>query len=152
MNFPALLGTFLFVTINVVGQSSSNVMWSIKSERVSDHEIRLLMDADVRPGWHLYSQHLEEGGPQPTEFVFSPSADFQIMSIQEKGNAQTYFDKLYEMEITWYKGKVEFLITLQTKKTKVDVEGHITYMTCNVSSCVPERYPFSIPLDLKLRP
>ncbi len=112
------------------------------------HEARLVITAWIQPGWHLYSQHLKEGGPQPTRISLLPNELFTISSFTEHGEPHTYYDDIYEMDITWYSDKVDFVGHLSLSEPVKQLTGRIEYMTCDLHMCVPEKADIIIPVDL----
>ncbi len=129
------------------GQGSSTVRWQFSAQRVSPHEDILMLKASVLPGWHLYSQHLPEGGPAPTRITFDAMEGYQLKdTTAEKGEAVTFYDKTYEMEITWYSGSVTFLQRVLVDHRPISIRGRIEYMTCNTQVCQVFRQPFVIAL------
>lgn len=137
-----LLAFCLAATSVCCGQPST-VRWQHSIETVSPHESVLVFKATVMPGWHLYSQHLPEGGPAPTRFSFEPAKDYQINdSTQEQGAAVTFHDDTYDMQITWYSGSVTFRQRVLVAHRPVTVRGRVAYMTCNTQVCRVFEEPF----------
>src|SRR5690606_6992520 len=100
--------------------------------------------AHLAPGWHLYSQHMKEGGPIPTAFKFSSSDEFELIGgAVEQGKAEKFHDDIYEMEIVWYSDSVLFLQQLALNKQKVTVSGTINYMICNSQMCLLQEKHFN---------
>lgn len=109
-NLIAIVFTLTFFSNVSYGQGTPAVNWNFKVEQLSKHELILSITANIAPGWHLYSQHLKEGGPQPTRFRFLPSDEYiPAGQANEKGNQTKFYDEIYEMEITWYTETVSFL-------------------------------------------
>lgn len=55
---------FSFSSI-VYAQTETPVTWSSSFEKINETEYDLILTAAIIPGWHLYSQHTEEGGSLP---------------------------------------------------------------------------------------
>jgi hypothetical protein len=142
-----ILAFCLAATGMCVGQDTATVRWQFSAQPVSPHEHLLVLKASVMPGWHLYSQHLPEGGPAPTRIYFDASEAYQLKdSTIEKGEAVTFYDRTYEMEITWYTGSVSFMQRVLADHRPLIIRGHIEYMTCNTEVCQVFRQPFAITL------
>ena len=58
-----LLFSTLFLTLGLQAQMVDPVKWDTQVEQVSKEEYKLIFTADLDPGWMLYSQHTEDGGP-----------------------------------------------------------------------------------------
>lgn len=128
-------------------QGSPTVRWQFSAQNISPHEDVLVLKASVLPGWHLYSQHLREGGPAPTRIEFVPDEHYQLKdATQEAGDAVTFYDRTYDMEITWYSGSVTFLQHVLVAERPLTIRGNIEYMTCNTQVCQVFRQPFAIAL------
>lgn len=131
-------------------QGSAPVYWHFKVRQLPKHQVMVAITADLAPGWHLYSQHLKEGGPQPTRFSFRQSEDYMpVDETLEKGNPEKYYDDIYEMDITWYSGSVTFLQKFSMNEPVTTIKGHVAYMTCNDQLCVPAQTEFDIPITTK---
>lgn len=137
---------FCMATIGMgFSQGQSIVRWQFSSQTISPHEEVLLLKASVLPGWHLYSQHMPEGGPAPTRIQFMPDVSYQLKdSTREQGEAITFYDKTYEMDITWYSGSVTFLQRVLVDHRPLTIRGNIEYMTCNGEVCQMFRQPFAV--------
>ena len=53
---------FLFIAFSSPAQILDPVKWSFSFQKVSSDEADLLITAKIEPGWHVYSQFIEEGG------------------------------------------------------------------------------------------
>jgi hypothetical protein len=122
------------------------VTWLISFDSVATDQGVLTCSAKILPGWHLYSQHIREGGPMPTKFVYSQDGYKTIGQTSEKGKRTTYHDELYDMEVVWYSEEVIFTQRVQKFKPKTFVKGTIDYMVCNGEVCMPGRKAFSVPI------
>ena len=150
-----LCGAFLILSLKLgFGQGTQPVRWHFQSEPAANQEISLTLTASVAPGWHMYSQFMEEGGPMPTRLSFDRSDDFILAGkTEEKGYPVKFHDDTYEMEITWYAGEVSFLQRIRLIQPVAAVNGTVEYMACNDHICVPRKQDFSIViLPLKKSP
>lgn len=129
-------------------QQGRNVSWSTTIEKISLHEAKLVITARIQPEWHLYSQHLKEGGPQPTRITLLPDNRYVFSGFVEQGKSHTYYDDLYEMDVTWYSDKVDFVGNLKLSEPIIQLNGMVEYMTCNLHTCVPEKTNLTIEVDL----
>ena len=114
------------------------VHWSYKSEKVSDKEFDLVITAKIDRGWHVYSQFIEEGGPIPTSFKFSPSSNYKLKGkVTENPKAISAFDKNFDMQIAWHKDKVDFRQRIVLDVPETTVTGVLEFMVCNDQKCLP---------------
>ena len=146
-----LLVLFLvFAAYNVQAQILEPVKWSFSSKKVSDKEANLIITAKINAGWHVYSQFIEEGGPIPTSFKFTPSGDYRLSGkVAEFPKAVSAFDKNFDMQIAWHEKEVIFTQKIILNKPKTTVSGVLEFMVCNDEKCLPPtEVEFTIPVDL----
>lgn len=149
--------TILFLLINAYpftgsGQANQTVQWRITVDTVHHTETVLRITADIAPGWHLYSQFLEEGGPVPTRFTFEHTTGLMLLGTpEEKGKAFRFHDDVYDMEITWYSDTVDFLQKLRVTEATGSMQCTVEYMTCNAHICVPDSREFIIEIPKRTR-
>ncbi|HEY0899412.1 MAG TPA: cytochrome c biogenesis protein CcdA [Sphingobacteriaceae bacterium] len=126
------------------------VEWSYSSKKVSDSEAELIIKATIEPGWHVYSQFIEEGGPIPTSFKFNPSKDYVLSGkVTESPKATVAFDKNFNMQIAWHADEVTFKQRIKLKAPKTMVTGTLEFMVCDDERCLPPtEVEFKIPVDL----
>jgi hypothetical protein len=137
---PALILIFIF---DARGQGEP-VKWECSSF-ADRNEVMLRLTVYLAPGWKVYSQFLEEGGPMPTRVRFHEPLHFELIGrTEEKGRAVTYHDSIYDMEVTWYSGSVSFLQRLQVLHPGATVAGVVEYLVCNDETCIPKRHEFSL--------
>lgn len=120
------------------------VQWKISIDSSSGNVRYITFDASVSPGWHLYSQYIEEGGPIPTSFSFNENLFAAIGKATENGKRVTFYDEIYGMNVSWYSERATFVQTIEIEKTISSVSGFIDYMACNGEVCVPSKKSFSI--------
>lgn len=128
-------------------QGQRPVSWSCQWNNTSNNEGNLVVTASLQAGWHVYSQHLDEGGPIPTRLNIVKADDFKLIGQpQEKGSAYTYYDSLYEMNITWYSYEVGFLQKVRLEKSSATIRCEVVFMVCNDNECIPMREKLTIPV------
>lgn len=114
------------------------VKWSFTSEKLSDKDYNLVITAKIEKGWHLYSQFIEDGGPIPTSFKFTPSADYKLSGkVTESPKAVTAFDKNFNMEIAWHQDQVVFKQAVSLNVPKTRIKGVLEFMVCDDQRCLP---------------
>ena len=65
-----LLALIFFLPSLLFSQIFNPVEWSFSQEDLGDSEYNLLFEANIEDGWYVYSQHVGDDGPIPTEFTF----------------------------------------------------------------------------------
>ncbi len=105
--------------------------------------------ADIETGWYLYSQHLEDGGPIPTQIAFN-AGNYDLRGGASESGAITKegMDKLFGINITKFGDQALFKQNLYSKDLNEKITGTLEYMSCNDVQCTrPLRTEFKI--DLK---
>jgi len=124
------------------------VSWKFNAENITDKEATIVITATIEPGWHVYSQFIEEGGPIPTSFTFEGTGFTKLGGVAEKPKAISAFDPNFNMQIAWHKDQVKFSQKIKLTQPKVTVKGMLEFMVCNDTHCLPpEEVPFSVQVD-----
>ncbi len=143
---------FLMLTICVSNTMFAQVFepvdWSFSSESIGNNQYELSFQATIDSGWYVYAQDLPPDGPVPTSFNFETPGIKQVGKIREIGKVKKGFDPIFEMEISKYANKVNFIATIEADKAPGKAEGYLTFMTCNDERCLPpEDVDFSFTLE-----
>lgn len=141
---------FLLACINFFASAQiyDPVSWKFGAENISDKEATLVITANIEPGWHVYSQFIEEGGPIPTSFKFQEDGFRRVGSVTESPKAISAFDPNFNMQIAWHKNQVRFSQKIKLLRPNIEVKGTLEFMVCNDTNCLPpEEVPFSISVN-----
>ncbi len=124
------------------------VSWQFSVELISGQEYRLRAEAQVDPGWFIYSQHLEEGGPVPTAFTFETQQGVELIGeTEETGDKKEGYDDIFGMKVIKYSKQVTFTQKVKLKARRGKVAGFVTFMTCDDERCLPPR---DVPFELSI--
>lgn len=124
------------------------IHWRFSLERAGEGRAEFTAEAALAPGWHLYSQHQEEDGPLPTRFRFDDSELYTLTEpMTEHGEATTFFDEVFEVNVTWFETRVVFRQKLLTGAQQGTISGFVEYMVCNKFTCIPGRQTFDVALS-----
>ena len=142
---------FLIVPLGIqmsfcMAQPAQPVKWLFKSGAAEGPEVTLTFTAAILPGWHLYSQLIEEGGPFPTRFSFEPNRAYEhIGKVTESGKPFKFFDNNFMIDIIWYSDSVTFSQRIRLNQGFTTVRGKVEFMVCNSHMCLPaDEMEFSI--------
>src|SRR5690606_3670412 len=69
----------LMAAIGVSAQILQPVKWQFGAKKINNEEAVVFIKAAIDEGWHIYSQHVEEGGPVKTTISFTPSNDYSLV-------------------------------------------------------------------------
>ena len=140
---------FTLISLNVSAQIFAPVEWEFSQKQLSDTEIELQFKASIEDHWHLYSQHIEDDGPVPTEFTFTTTDGFELVGNMQEGEPLEEFDPNFDMILKYFGNEAIF-----TQKVKVisatdfKVDGNVYFMVCDEAQCLPpEEVEFSF--DIK---
>ncbi|MEY3678022.1 MAG: hypothetical protein RI924_163 [Bacteroidota bacterium] len=139
----------VFKSLILTAQIEEPVKWSFTAQKLSDTEANLLIKAKIDKGWHLYSQFIEEGGPIPTSFKFTPSADYELVGkVSEIPQAVKAYDPNFAMQIAWHQDAVTFTQKIKLKNPNTTIKGVLEFMVCNDKKCLPPtEVPFNIAVE-----
>lgn len=139
----------LFVLCLVLGQSAKAqvlepVKWQFATKKINDSEAVVLIKADIEEGWHVYSQHVKEGGPLPTSVVFAKSNDYILKGKLLEPKPIVHFEEIFKMDVAFFENQVVFQQTIKLNKPTAVVKGTVRYMVCDDTSCVQDEKSFAI--------
>ena len=121
------------------------VNWSWTVDYPDSEESTITFKADIREGWYVYSQFVDEGGPLPTEIEFEGNNKVEkVKQAEESGNRKEAFDKIFGMNVIKYEDELVLTQPIKISDPGEKVEGYISYMTCNDDKCIPKDYEFVI--------
>ena len=125
------------------------VKWSLEVQPQDDGTQALAIKAKIDEGWYVYSQHIEEDGPEPTSVEFDEDPNVEVMGKAEEVSDYKVsgFDKVFEINVTKYKKEVTFLQKLKVADANKPVKGLVYFMTCDDSKCLP---PTEVPFNVNL--
>lgn len=117
----------------VTAQAPSPVSWSTEVEKTSGNGWNLKLTATMQPGWYIYSQYMDEGGPVPTVVTFSGHPQVALQdSVREVGVLKSAYEDVFMMETHYYREQVTFVQSMQVKgRLPVTVKGTVSYMVCD---------------------
>jgi thiol:disulfide interchange protein DsbD len=143
-----LLFLVLFSAVAVQAQIQTPVKWEFKTKLTGANTAELQFVASIAKGWHLYSQHLPEGGPMPTEFTFEKLNGVQLIGTSTEPTPVEIFDEMFKMKVKYFDNSVTFVQKIKLVGDKpVQVSGSISYQACNDESCIPgdSEFSFNVP-------
>ena len=129
------------------GQIEKPVTWSYGAKKTGPNEAVLFFKATIDDGWHVYSQHVKEGGPVPTKSTFTASKDYALDGPTTEPQPIKRMEKVFNMEVGFFVNTVIFQQKIKLKAGQTKINGQLEFMTCNDMQCLPpEDIDFSIPV------
>lgn len=142
--FIAVLAVLL-VAHGASAQILTPVKWDYGAKKINDTEAVVFMRAKMDEGWHIYSQHVEDGGPIKTSFTFVESKDYAVVGNTAEPNPKTKYEEVFGMDVSYFDDEVVFQQRVKLAKGQAVVRGTLEYMACDANSCLPpEEVEFAI--------
>ena len=134
----------VFSALAVHAQIIEPVKWEFKTKVTGNNTAELQFNATIKRGWHLYSQHLPDGGPMPTEFKFEKLNGVQLIGSTSEPTPLEVFDEMFKMKVKYFDNSVTFVQKIKLSGDRpVLVSGILSYQACNDESCIPGESEFS---------
>jgi hypothetical protein len=147
--FTFLTGIHLLGPLNCISQETAPINWQFSSDKKGKDGFEIHLKATVKKPWHTYSQTTPEGGPFPTKITFdkNPLVD-PSGPLLEKGVLKTVHDPVFEVDVKYFEGNVDFVQMVRKKGTaKTSIRGTVEFMVCNDEQCLP---PKTIAFNIQL--
>jgi thiol:disulfide interchange protein len=127
----------LFITSSLLIAQESPVHFKFSTKKISDCEYDLQFTAAVDEPWHIYSLSPVKDGPNPTVFMFTKSADYDLVGKTTESKPIKEFDKVFEMNVQYFVKTATFTqrIKLKTDK-KITIKGKYEYQACTEEKCI----------------
>jgi thiol:disulfide interchange protein len=123
------------------------VSWHFTSKKVSETEYDLEYKATIEKGWHIYSQFIKEGGPNPTAIEVK-NAEKVGKATETSSHKSDHFDKQFEMQLVDFEQDATFIQRVKVKDATASIQSSIEAQACDASKCLPPD-PIDIAFDLK---
>src|SRR5574344_1417249 len=136
---------FLLLSVSAFSQIQNPVSFSVKQNKVSPTEMDVVFNGTIDSGWHVYSTNMGNGGPTSATINIEKSVGItKIGGLQAKGKEIKEFDKLFNMQVRYFKGHVQFVQKLRITAKTYHIKGYLEYGACNDRTCMP---PTSVEFD-----
>ena len=140
----ALFILSLFTSYFAQAQIVEPVKWEFKTKITGTNTADLQFVATIDRGWHLYSMHLPEGGPMPTEFKFEKLNGVQLVGTLTEPTPREVFDEMFQMKVKYFDNTATFVQKIKFTSDKPTlVSGIVNFQACNDETCVPGESVFS---------
>jgi len=134
---------FAIITLNIFGQSQIEdpVDWSFSVDYIENDIYNLVIQAEIEPGWNVYSQNVDPDGPIPTNFIFDKSDDYVLIDSVIESNTTTKYDPVFQMNLSSFQDKALFQQKIKMlNDTTFTIKGELEFMVCNATMCLPPEY------------
>jgi len=125
-----------FVIANGSAQIKKPVKWTAKTEKISDTEFNLVMNATIDEGWHMYSQFTPDGGPLPIVLTFkNQKENFELVGKAKESPYQKHFNVDFGVDEYFFENKATLtqkvkITNPKTNKIVVNVDFQACQTAC----------------------
>ncbi len=127
----------LFITSSFLIAQESPVHFKMSTKKISDCEYDLKFDASIDDTWHVYSLTPVKDGPNPTVFMFTKSADYELVGKPTESKPVKEFDKVFEMNVQYFVKTATFTQRIKLKSDKkITIKGKYEYQACTEEKCI----------------
>jgi hypothetical protein len=136
---------FILMSVVVSAQIFNPLEWKFSQKQLSDTEIELQFKVTIEDHWHLYSQHIEDDGPVPTEFTFTTEGGYELIGGVFEGETIKAYDQNFDMILNYFRHKAIFTQTIKvTSAEDFTLAGNVYFMVGDRAQCLPpEEVEFS---------
>ncbi|MEC9209370.1 MAG: cytochrome c biogenesis protein CcdA [Bacteroidota bacterium] len=133
-----LVVLFTLMSVVVSAQIFNPVEWEFSQQKISETEIELKFKATLEDGWYLYSQHIRDDGPVPTEFTFTTLAGYEVIGEMIEGEPIEEFDPNFDMVLKYFNHEVIFSQKIKVISSEdFKIAGNVYFMVCDDAQCLP---------------
>lgn len=122
----------------VTTASAQNVSWKNSVEHLGGDSYRIVLEAAIPAPYHMYDMGPYDGGPNATEFSFTPGEGAVLEGgVEQLTRPERHYDKTFEMEIGTFAKKARFAQKVKLTAQAANVGVRIDWMICDDTSCLP---------------
>ncbi len=148
----------LFSSAQVFGGSTNfeqhkvekHAKWTIsfdESKAIIGEEFQITFDVTIDDEWYIYGTEFLDR-VYPTELKYDVKKGISEKTIYKSIGAETVNDE-YLGEITEFKKKGKYVLTVTPTSSKVDIKGLMYYGICKEGTCMPAEESFDITFSAK---
>ena len=132
----------MMVSLTVQGQMLDPVRWTWSYKAINDSTAKLLINARIDKGWHLYSQFMKFGpdqfGPEPTVFKFAFPAGMQAIGpVKELSKVHEEAAPLFDgLVVRSFDGHALYSQEVRVRSGQGTIKGSVYYMACDDHQCL----------------
>lgn len=101
-------------------------------------EAEIVFNGKIDTGWHVYSTNLGGGGPIEATFNVNSKDGVELIGkLTPRGKELSKFDKLFNMNVRYFEGSVQFVQKIKFTKAGYAIDAYLEYGACNDETCLP---------------
>ena len=133
-----LLSFALWVCIWPLQAQMQNPVTFQSSIDKKDNNVKLLFNAAISKGWHLYSVDIPDGGPTAATITFETLKGAQVVGkLTPVGAEKKAHDAIFDMDVRFFEGSGGFSQALKLTGGAYRIQGYLEYGACNDQNCMP---------------
>ncbi len=110
--------------------SATQVSWDTEWEELGDAQYKLIFNASIEEGWHIFSQYSPEGGSQPAFFEFIETEAYQRIGPVIEPTPEAYYNDVFEITEQIFTEKVRFEQVVEVYDLTKPIEITLYYQVC----------------------
>ena len=138
----------IFTIANSSAQMKNPVKWTTKTEKISDTEFNLVMNATIEKGWHMYSQFTPENGPLAIVLTFKNQKGYQLIGKAKESPYKKHFNADFGVDEYYFEGKATLTQKVKITNPKIGkIVVNVDFQAC-LTQCVNDNkdLTFEIPV------
>ncbi|WP_367209851.1 protein-disulfide reductase DsbD domain-containing protein [Sphingobacterium sp. R2] len=140
-----LVALVMFSVTGAFAQIHKSVKWTVASKKLNNKEAIIYVKATIQNGWHIYSQHVKDGGPIPTSFNFSKATDYALVGNTAEPKPKIKHEEVFKMDVGYFTNEVIFQQKVSLIKGAATVKVTVEWQACDASQCLPpDEYAFAV--------
>jgi thiol:disulfide interchange protein len=125
-----LLSSLILLILTALGFAAGEVSWKVLRLEGKAPALTAVVEATIKPGWHLYSTVEIEAGPFPTTFRVGEEP---VSAKIGEESLHTEFDKGFSKNVDFFKETGRFWVPVKSADAKLAVK----YQVCKDGVCIP---------------
>ncbi|RZJ65840.1 MAG: thiol:disulfide interchange protein [Flavobacterium sp.] len=141
-----LLATLAFT--NISAQLVEPVKWSSRIEKITDTEFKLVFEAAIEDGWHIYSQFTPDDGPIALTIDFKESkGNYVLVGKASESATKREFSDIFGVDEVFFEKKAVLTQRVKIINPKLTfIDAKVDYQVCK-EACKngDEKFRFALP-------
>ena len=118
--------------------AAQQAAWSGSVEPLGGSDYRIVFEASIPSGYHMYDMGPYTDGPNATRIVVTPGPGAVLTGgVEALDEADRHYDPNYGIEIGSYERRARFAQRLRLEAPEATVRAVVEWMLCNDTSCLP---------------
>lgn len=138
----------LFISLVINAQIFDPVSWKTSINQISNNEFELVMEAEIEPHWHMFSQFTPDGGSLPSVFEYkNAKGNYELVGKTSESKYQTIYNDIFEVDEYVFENKATFKQKIKVTNTKLkEVKTYVEYQACK-EQCIQldKNFTFQLP-------